>query len=126
MGGEKERENVMNYKRITLFVMNILTMIVSYLIAYLMRFGTDWKNMFKEGSDYTVAAFLVASFLLVFLFYPVPTPAKGRGKLHRLKEAFLFNLFLLMIFTTGLYLAHISTNASFLGTTIKRTNCLRR
>ena len=97
MGGEKERENVMNYKRITLFVMNIFTMIVSYLIAYLMRFGTDWKNMFKEGSDYTVAAFLFASFLLVFLFYPVPTPAKGRGRLHRLKEAFLFNLFLLMI-----------------------------
>ena len=58
------------------------------------------------------AAFLFASFLLVFLFYPVPTPAKGRGKLHRLKEAFLFNLFLLMIFSTGLYLAHISTNAS--------------
>lgn len=28
----------MNYKRITLFVMNIFTMIVSYLIAYLMRF----------------------------------------------------------------------------------------
>ena len=90
MGGEKERENVMNYKRITLFVMNIFTMIVSYLIAYLMRFGTDWKNMFNEGSDYTVAAFLFASFLLVFLFYPVQTPAKGRGKLHRLKEAFLF------------------------------------
>ena len=102
----------MNYKRITLFVMNILTMIVSYLIAYLMRFGTDWKNMFNEGSDYTVAAFLFASFLLVFLFYPVQTPAKGRGKLHRLKEAFLFNAFLLMIFATGLYLAHIGTNAS--------------
>ena len=65
-----------------------------------------------KGSDYTVAAFLFASFLLVFLFYPVQTPAKGRGKLRRLKEAFLLNLFLFMIFTTGLYLAHISTNAS--------------
>lgn len=102
----------MNYKRISLFVVDIITMIFSYLIAYILRFGTNWKNMFNKGSDYTVAAFLIASFLLVFLFYPVQTPAQGRGKLHRLKEALLFNLFMFMIFATSLYLAHISTNAS--------------
>ena len=89
MGGEKERENVMNYKRITLFVMNILTMIVSYLIAYLMRFGTDWKNMFNEGSDYTVAAFLFASFSFVqfFVDYKPNTIYKNP---FRLTKIFIF------------------------------------
>ena len=99
----------MSNHRIGLFFSNLFSIIISFLIAYLSRFGWDPSDVaFRHLKDSTVFLYLLLSFLIVFTFYRYNPITAKRGILRHIKAAFLTNIFMAIIFATIVYTTHIS------------------
>lgn len=99
----------MSNHRVGLFFANLFSIIISFLIAYLSRFGWDPSDVaFRHLKDSTVFLYLLLSFLIVFTFYRYNPITAKRGILRHVKAAFLTNIFMAIIFSTIVYTAHIS------------------
>lgn len=99
----------MSNHRIGLFFSNLFSIIISFLIAYLSRFGWDPSDVaFHHLKDSTVFLYLLLSFLIVFTFYRYNPITAKRGILRHIKAAFLTNIFMAIIFSTIVYTTHIS------------------
>lgn len=99
----------MSNHRIGLFFSNLFSIIISFLIAYLSRFGWDPSDVaFRHLKDSTVFLYLLLSFLIVFTFYRYNPITAKRGILRHIKAAFLTNIFMAIIFSTLVYTTHIS------------------
>ena len=99
----------MSNHRIGLFFSNLFSIIISFLIAYLSRFGWDPSDVaFRHLKDSTVFLYLLLSFLIVFTFYHYNPITAKRGILRHIKAAFLTNIFMAIIFSTIVYTTHIS------------------
>ena len=99
----------MSNHRIGLFFSNLFSIIISFLIAYLSRFGWDPSDVaFRHLKDSTVFLYLLLSFLIVFTFYRYNPITAKRGILRHVKAAFLTNIFMAIIFSTIVYTTHIS------------------
>lgn len=109
----------MSNHRVGLFFSNLFSIIISFLIAYLSRFGWDPSDVaFRHLKDSTVFLYLLLSFLIVFTFYRYNPITAKRGILRHVKAAFLTNIFMAIIFSTIVYTTHISdsTPRLFFGT----------
>ena len=101
----------MSNHRIGLFFSNLFSIIISFLIAYLSRFGWDPSDVaFRHLKDSTVFLYLLLSFLIVFTFYRYNPITAKRGILRHFKAAFLTNTFMAIIFSTIVYTTHISNS----------------
>ena len=99
----------MSNHRVGLFFSNLFSIIISFLIAYLSRFGWDPSDVaFRHLKDSTVFLYLLLSFLIVFTFYRYNPITAKRGILRHIKAAFLTNIFMAIIFSTLVYTTHIS------------------
>lgn len=99
----------MSNHRVGLFFANLFSIIISFLIAYLSRFGWDPSDIaFRHLKDSTVFLYLLLSFLIVFTFYRYNPITAKRGILRHIKAAFLTNIFMAIIFSTLVYTTHIS------------------
>lgn len=99
----------MSNHRVGLFFANLFSIIISFLIAYLSRFGWDPSDVaFRHLKDSTVFLYLLLSFFIVFTFYHYNPITAKRGILRHLKSAFLTNVFMAIIFSTIVYTTHIS------------------
>ena len=99
----------MSNHRVGLFFANLFSIIISFLIAYLSRFGWDPSDVaFRHLKDSTVFLYLLLSFLIVFTFYRYNPITAKRGILRHIKAAFLTNIFMAIIFSTIVYTTHIS------------------
>ena len=99
----------MSNHRVGLFFSNLFSIIISFLIAYLSRFGWDPSDVaFRRLKDSTVFLYLLLSFLIVFTFYRYNPITAKRGILRHVKAAFLTNIFMAIIFSTIVYTTHIS------------------
>lgn len=99
----------MSNHRVGLFFSNLFSIIISFLIAYLSRFGWDPSDVaFRHLKDSTVFLDLLLSFLIVFTFYRYNPITAKRGILRHVKAAFLTNIFMAIIFSTIVYTTHIS------------------
>ena len=99
----------MSNHRVGLFFSNLFSIIISFLIAYLSRFGWDPSDVaFRHLKDSTVFLYLLLSFLIVFTFYRYNPITAKRGILRHFKAAFLTNTFMAIIFSTIVYATHIS------------------
>ena len=99
----------MSNHRVGLFFSNLFSIIISFLIAYLSRFGWDPSDIaFRHLKDSTVFLYLLLSFLIVFTFYRYNPITAKRGILRHIKAAFLTNIFMAIIFSTLVYTTHIS------------------
>ena len=99
----------MSNHRVGLFFSNLFSIIISFLIAYLSRFGWDPSDVaFRHLKDSTVFLYLLLSFLIVFTFYRYNPITTKRGILRHIKAAFLTNIFMAIIFSTIVYTTHIS------------------
>ena len=99
----------MSNHRVGLFFSNLFSIIISFLIAYLSRFGWDPSDVaFRHLKDSTVFLYLLLSFLIVFTFYRYNPITAKRGILRHVKAAFLTNIFMAIIFSTLVYTTHIS------------------
>lgn len=99
----------MSNHRVGLFFSNLFSIIISFLIAYLSRFGWDPSDVaFRHLKDSTVFLYLLLSFLIVFIFYRYNPITAKRGILRHIKAAFLTNIFMAIIFSTIVYTTHIS------------------
>ena len=99
----------MSNHRVGLFFSNLFSIIISFLIAYLSRFGWDPSDVaFRHLKDSTVFLYLILSFLIVFTFYRYNPITAKRGILRHIKAAFLTNIFMAIIFSTLVYTTHIS------------------
>lgn len=99
----------MSNHRVGLFFANLFSIIISFLIAYLSRFGWDPSDVaFRHLKDSTVFLYLLLSFLIVFTFYRYNPITAKRGILRHVKAAFLTNIFMAIIFSTIVYTTHIS------------------
>ena len=99
----------MSNHRVGLFFSNLFSIIISFLIAYLSRFGWDPSDVaFRHLKDSTVFLSLLLSFLIVFTFYRYNPITAKRGILRHIKAAFLTNIFMAIIFSTIVYTTHIS------------------
>lgn len=99
----------MSNHRVGLFFSNLFSIIISFLIAYLSRFGWDPSDVaFRHLKDSTVFLYLLLSFLIVFTFYRYNPITAKRGILRHIKAAFLTNTFMAIIFSTIVYTTHIS------------------
>lgn len=99
----------MSNHRVGLFFSNLFSIIISFLIAYLSRFGWDPSDVaFRHLKDSTVFLYLLLSFLIVFTFYRYNPITTKRGILRHFKAAFLTNTFMAIIFSTIVYTTHIS------------------
>ena len=99
----------MSNHRVGLFFSNLFSIIISFLIAYLSRFGWDPSDpAFRHLKDSTVFLYLLLSFLIVFTFYRYNPITARRGILRHFKAAFLTNIFMAIIFSTIVYTTHIS------------------
>lgn len=99
----------MSNHRVGLFFSNLFSIIISFLIAYLSRFGWDPSDVaFRHLKDSTVFLYLLLSFLVVFTFYRYNPITAKRGILRHIKAAFLTNIFMAIIFSTIVYTTHIS------------------
>ena len=99
----------MSNHRVGLFFSNLFSIIISFLIAYLSRFGWDPSDVaFRHLNDSTVFLYLLLSFLIVFTFYRYNPITAKRGILRHVKAAFLTNIFMAIIFSTIVYTTHIS------------------
>ena len=99
----------MSNHRVGLFFSNLFSIIISFLIAYLSRFGWDPSDVaFRHLKDSTVFLYLLLSFLIVFTFYRYNPITAKRGILRHAKAAFLTNIFMAIIFSTIVYTTHIS------------------
>lgn len=99
----------MSNHRVGLFFSNLFSIIISFLIAYLSRFGWDPSDVaFRHLKDSTVFLYLLLSFLIVFTFYRYNPITAKRGILRHIKAAFLTNIFMAIIFSTIVYTTHIS------------------
>ena len=99
----------MSNHRVGLFFSNLFSIIISFLIAYLSRFGWDPSDVaFRHLKDSTVFLYLLLSFLIVFTFYRYNPITAKRGILRHVKAAFLTNIFMAIIFSTIVYTTHIS------------------
>ena len=99
----------MSNHRVGLFFANLFSIIISFLIAYLSRFGWDPSDVaFRHLKDSTVFLYLLLSFLIVFTFYRYNPITAKRGILRHIKAAFLTNIFVAIIFSTLVYTTHIS------------------
>lgn len=99
----------MSNHRVGLFFSNLFSIIISFLIAYLSRFGWDPSDVaFHHLKDSTVFLYLLLSFLIVFTFYRYNPITAKRGILRHIKAAFLTNIFMAIIFSTIVYTTHIS------------------
>ena len=99
----------MSNHRVGLFFSNLFSIIISFLIAYLSRFGWDPSDVaFRHLKDSTVFLYLLLSFLIVFAFYRYNPITAKRGILRHIKAAFLTNIFMAIIFSTLVYTTHIS------------------
>ena len=99
----------MSNHRVGLFFSNLFSIIISFFIAYLSRFGWDPSDVaFRHLKDSTVFLYLLLSFLIVFTFYRYNPITAKRGILRHIKAAFLTNIFMAIIFSTLVYTTHIS------------------
>ena len=99
----------MSNHRVGLFFSNLFSIIISFLITYLSRFGWDPSDVaFRHLKDSTVFLYLLLSFLIVFTFYRYNPITAKRGILRHIKAAFLTNIFMAIIFSTIVYTTHIS------------------
>ena len=99
----------MSNHRVGLFFSNLFSIIISFFIAYLSRFGWDPSDVaFRHLKDSTVFLYLLLSFLIVFTFYRYNPITAKRGILRHIKAAFLTNIFMAIIFSTIVYTTHIS------------------
>ena len=99
----------MSNHRVGLFFSNLFSIIISFLITYLSRFGWDPSDVaFRHLKDSTVFLYLLLSFLIVFTFYRYNPITAKRGILRHVKAAFLTNIFMAIIFSTIVYTTHIS------------------
>ena len=99
----------MSNHRVGLFFSNLFSIIISFLIAYLSRFGWDPSDVaFRHLKDSTVFLYLLLSFLIVFTFYRYNPITAKRGILRHIKAAFLTKIFMAIIFSTIVYTTHIS------------------
>ena len=99
----------MSNHRVGLFFSNLFSIIISFLIAYLSRFGWDPSDVaFRHLKDSTVFLYLLLSFLIVFTFYRYNPITAKRGILRHIKAAFLTNIFMAIIFSALVYTTHIS------------------
>lgn len=99
----------MSNHRVGLFFSNLFSIIISFLIAYLSRFGWDPSDVaFRHLKDSTVFLYLLLSFLIVFTFYRYNPITAKRGILRHFKATFLTNTFMAIIFSTIVYTTHIS------------------
>lgn len=99
----------MSNHRVGLFFSNLFSIIISFFIAYLSRFGWDPSDVaFRHLKDSTVFLYLLFSFLIVFTFYRYNPITAKRGILRHIKAAFLTNIFMAIIFSTLVYTTHIS------------------
>ena len=99
----------MSNHRVGLFFSNLFSIIISFLIAYLSRFGWDPSDLaFRHLKDSAVFLSLLLSFLIVFTFYRYNPITARRGILRHFKAAFLTNIFMAIIFSTIVYTTHIS------------------
>ena len=99
----------MSNHRVGLFFSNLFSIIISFFIAYLSRFGWDPSDVaFRHLKDSTVFFYLLLSFLIVFTFYRYNPITAKRGILRHIKAAFLTNIFMAIIFSTLVYTTHIS------------------
>ena len=99
----------MSNHRVGLFFSNLFSIIISFFIAYLSRFGWDPSDVaFRHLKDSTVFLYLLLSFLIVFIFYRYNPITAKRGILRHIKAAFLTNIFMAIIFSTLVYTTHIS------------------
>lgn len=99
----------MSNHRVGLFFSNLFSIIISFLIAYLSRFGWDPSDVaFRHLKDSTVFLYLLLSFLIVFTFYRYNPITAKRGILRHIKAAFLTNIFMAIIFSNIVYTTHIS------------------
>lgn len=99
----------MSNHRVGLFFSNLFSIIISFLIAYLSRFGWDPSDVaFRHLKDSTVFLYLLLSFLIVFTFYRYNPITAKRGILRHIKATFLTNIFMAIIFSTIVYTTHIS------------------
>lgn len=99
----------MSNHRVGLFFSNLFSIIISFLITYLSRFGWDPSDVaFRHLKDSTVFLYLLLSFLIVFTFYRYNPITAKRGILRHIKAAFLTNIFMAIIFSTLVYTTHIS------------------
>ena len=99
----------MSNHRVGLFFSNLFSIIISFLIAYLSRFGWDPSDVaFRHLKDSTVFLYLLLSFLIGFTFYRYNPITAKRGILRHIKAAFLTNIFMAIIFSTIVYTTHIS------------------
>lgn len=99
----------MSNHRVGLFFSNLFSIIISFFIAYLSRFGWDPSDVaFRHLKDSTVFLYLLLSFFIVFTFYRYNPITAKRGILRHIKAAFLTNIFMAIIFSTLVYTTHIS------------------
>ena len=99
----------MSNHRVGLFLANIFSIAISFLISYLSRFGWDPSDVaFRHLKDTTVFLYLLLSYFIVFTFYRYNPITAKRGILRHLKSAALTNIFMAIIFSTIVYMTHIS------------------
>ena len=99
----------MSNHRVGLFFANLFSIAISFLISYLSRFGWDPTDVaFRHLKDTTVFLYLLLSYFIVFTFYRYNPITSRRGILRHLKSAALTNIFMAIIFSTIVYMTHIS------------------
>lgn len=99
----------MSNHRVGLLVANLFSILLSFLISYLSRFGWEPTDIaFRNLKDTTVLLYLLFSFFIVFTFFRYKVVTSRRGILHHLRSAFLTNLFMAILFASIVYATHIS------------------
>ena len=99
----------MSNHRVGLFFANLFSIILSFLISYVSRFGWEPTDIaFRHLKDSTVLLYLLFSYLIVFTFHRYNPITSKRGILRHFKSALLTNLFMAIIFSTIVYITHIS------------------
>lgn len=99
----------MSNHRIGLLLSNLFSTTLSFLIAYVSRFGWEPTDIaFRHLKDSTVFLYLLLSYFIVFTFYRYNPITAKRGILRHLKSALFTNIFMAIIFSTIVYTTHIS------------------
>ena len=100
-------------KRIRKTIVSLISVVISYLVANIVRFGYDRpidpRNMLTEQGG----IFLFISFLFVLLVYPFDKPHSGnRAVLRHFKDSVVVNITALSIFVVFIYISHTSSSVS--------------
>lgn len=95
-------------RRLGTFISNIIAIIVAFLIAYTFRFGWEAEDTFLNINDALVLSYLMLCYIAVFMFYRGSNVSGRRGLFRLLKESFLNTAFVAGLFTSIVYMTHIT------------------